>query len=68
MHTLLQVFFFQIVIHSPENFPDVASNFVMYYYRGKVIRIPLKVSTVIGHDSLLKLSDEQRGKRFQGIL
>ncbi|KAI5736207.1 hypothetical protein M8J76_000998 [Diaphorina citri] len=51
---------YNIVIHSPENFPDVASNFVMYHDKGKVIRIPLKVATVIGHESLLKLSDEQR--------
>ncbi|XP_026689191.1 uncharacterized protein LOC113473905 [Diaphorina citri] len=32
----------------------------MYHDKGKVIRIPLKVATVIGHESLLKLSDEQR--------
>lgn len=58
----LWLFLSQIVIHSPENFPDVASNFVMYHDKGKVIRIPLKVATVIGHESLLKLSDEQRGE------
>ncbi|KAL1457984.1 hypothetical protein WDU94_008161 [Cyamophila willieti] len=36
----------------------------MYYQRGKVVRIPLKISTVLGHESLLKLADEQRGCFF----
>ncbi|KAI5703920.1 hypothetical protein M8J75_000098 [Diaphorina citri] len=55
---------YSVIVHSPEDFPDVTSSFIQWKEAGKVSRILVSLSTVIGDDSLRRVSKEKRGCYF----
>ncbi|XP_072156175.1 pickpocket protein 11 [Bemisia tabaci] len=55
---------YNVIIHSPEDFPDVSSNFVVHTDAQKVTRITVLAAVTLGDSSLLRLSEEVRGCYF----
>lgn len=52
---------FQIMIHNPDDFPDVSSNVMVFEQPRRVFRLGLKATVVVFDSALLDLSQEQRG-------
>lgn len=54
-------FFFKIMVHNPDDFPDVSSNYMIFEQPRKVFRLGVKATVVVFDDSFHDLTEKQRG-------
>lgn len=50
----------QVIVHTPEAFPDVSTSYKLYAVRNQIDRISVSVAQVKADDSLGRLSDKNR--------
>ncbi|KAK7576723.1 hypothetical protein V9T40_013009 [Parthenolecanium corni] len=52
---------YNIMVHNPDDFPDVSSNYMIFEQPRKVFRLGVKATVVVFDDSFHDLTEKQRG-------